>query len=125
MRSKWTQLRKRRCHLLLGTDKGVPGIFALCTRAGQIGRMLRAKRENTDMPNERISGNGAVTLWFHVQLLRRAVPECEHWSARRMIKLTIFVLLALTEAAIAQSNIYALRLVAHTPFYQRIFLTTG
>src|SRR5438445_10646969 len=75
MRSKLTQLSKRRCHLLLGTDKGVPGIFALFTRAGQIGRMLRAKRENTDMPNERISGNCAVTLCLHVQLLRRAVPE--------------------------------------------------
>jgi hypothetical protein len=28
-------------------------------------------------PNERTSGNGAVALWFHVQRLRRPVPECE------------------------------------------------
>jgi hypothetical protein len=26
-------------------------------------------------PNERTSGNGAVALSFHVQCLRRAVPE--------------------------------------------------
>ena len=23
------------------------------------------------------SGNGAITLWFHAQGLRRAVPECK------------------------------------------------
>ena len=27
--------------------------------------------------NKRTSGNGAVTLWFYVQRLSRAVPECE------------------------------------------------
>jgi hypothetical protein len=30
-------------------------------------------------PNERASGNGALALWFHVQALGRAVPECERW----------------------------------------------
>jgi hypothetical protein len=28
--------------------------------------------------NERTSGNGAVTRWFHALRLRRAVPECGH-----------------------------------------------
>jgi hypothetical protein len=29
------------------------------------------------MPNERTPGNGAVTLLFLAERLRRAVPECE------------------------------------------------
>jgi hypothetical protein len=29
--------------------------------------------------NERTSGNGAVALWFHIDRLSRAVPECERW----------------------------------------------
>ena len=38
-----------------------------------------AKNEQTQdiMTNQRTPGNGAVTLRFHVQRLRRAVPECE------------------------------------------------
>src|SRR5438094_364385 len=42
-----------------------------------------------------------------------------------MSTLTILLLLTLTEAAFAQSNIYSLRIVSHTPFYERIFLPKG
>jgi hypothetical protein len=33
------------------------------------------------IPNERTSGNGAVTGWFHFERLSRAVPERERWRA--------------------------------------------
>ncbi len=32
---------------------------------------------NAGKPNQRTSGNGAVALWCYVQLISRAVPECE------------------------------------------------
>jgi len=31
----------------------------------------------TKRPNKRTSGNGAITLWFSIHRLSRAVPECE------------------------------------------------
>jgi hypothetical protein len=36
------------------------------------------------MDNKRTSGNGAIALWFHVQRLRLAVPECKR-SAKSAI----------------------------------------
>jgi hypothetical protein len=30
--------------------------------------------------NERTSGNGAVALWFSIQRLSCAVPECGRWA---------------------------------------------
>jgi hypothetical protein len=38
---------------------------------------------------------------------------------------TIFFLLLLAQAGLAQSNVYSLRVVGHTPFYERILLPKG
>ena len=34
----------------------------------------------TKAPNQVASGNGAITLWFHFEHLRRAVPEQIRWA---------------------------------------------
>jgi len=37
----------------------------------------------------------------------------------------ILVLISLAQAGIAQSNVYSLRVIGHTPFYERIFIPKG
>lgn len=42
-----------------------------------------------------------------------------------MITRTVLVLLLLAQAALAQSNVYSLRVIGHTPFYERILIPKG
>ena len=48
--------------------------------------------------NKRTSGNAAVALWFHVQRLSRAVPECEHSAKVMRIYLVLLCLLVVSSA---------------------------
>ena len=42
-----------------------------------------------------------------------------------MITRTVLILLLLGQAALAQSNVYSLRTIGHTPFYERILIPQG
>ncbi len=39
---------------------------------------------STQRPNKRTSGNGAITLLFHIGRPCRAVPECGRWAESRL-----------------------------------------
>jgi hypothetical protein len=61
------------------------------------------------------------------RLGRRCVPligDPERWSVTRMITRLTFCLLLLAQSALAQ-NVYSLRVIGHTPFYERILLPKG
>src|SRR5438309_1104822 len=47
------------------------------------------------------------------------------WSPKRMAMLTVVLLALLTHAAFGQTNVYSLRVIGHTPFYERILLPKG
>ena len=44
-------------------------------------------------PNKRTSDNGAVAIWFRVGRLRRAVPECERWAAKKTMRRNVIITL--------------------------------
>lgn len=59
--------------LILGCTFTCPSIQASL----RMTRFVLMRPVNRMLSNERTSGNAAVALWFHVQRLSRAVPECE------------------------------------------------
>src|SRR6266542_4047170 len=67
----------------------------------------------------------AKALQFYSETQRRGVPDPYRWSARRMTTRAMFVLLLLAQAAFTQSNVYSLRVIGHTPSYERILLPKG
>src|SRR5882724_1534181 len=77
------------------------------------------------MPNPITSLDAAVTLLFAIGRQWRGASEFFRWRTRRMTVRTIFLLLLLAHAGFAQSNVYSGRVIAHIPFYERIFLPKG